>query len=174
MTKRSKPEAPLTAHAPAHDQEGSVAGIIDQIDGEAGDDGIEMMGMDAGAGNPPDAVPSRIPVPITAVIEQAEPIRIPSPESNPDRSKTPENPRLNRESNLEGLQSASGNGQFPLTRSTFTDRLIRRVGILWRNCATAADIPSRQPMPGQRGVRRCRAAQSRVEIAAVEGIARAA
>ena len=119
MKSRSKkPEAASTAHAPAHDQTESVVQIIDQIEGEAGDDEVGMMGEDAGAGNPPDAVPSRIPVPITAVIEQAEPIRIPSPESNPDRSKTPGNAGQKRESNLEDPRSTSGNGQFPLTRST--------------------------------------------------------
>jgi len=137
MKSRSKkPEAPLTAHAPSHDQGESVAGIMGQIDGEAGGDEVGMMGEDAGARNPPDAVPSRIPVPITAVIEQAEPIRIPSPESNPDRSKTPENPCLKRESNLEGLQSTSGNGQFPLTRSNFP--------IVW----IIPNAPWR-PMPGR-------------------------
>lgn len=55
MTKRSKPEAPLTAHAPSHDQGESVADIIGEIGGEAGDDGEEMMGMDAGSPQPAKA-----------------------------------------------------------------------------------------------------------------------
>ena len=52
MTKRSKPKAVSAAHACPDDQGESVAGIIDQIEGEAGDDGVEMMGMDAGSPKP--------------------------------------------------------------------------------------------------------------------------
>ena len=56
MKSRSKkPEAASTAHAPAHDQTESVVQIIDQIEGEAGDDGVEMMGMDAGSPKPAKA-----------------------------------------------------------------------------------------------------------------------
>jgi hypothetical protein len=49
MTKRPKPEAASAAHAPTHNQGESVAGIIGEIDGEAGDDGEEMMMLDAGS-----------------------------------------------------------------------------------------------------------------------------
>lgn len=52
MTKRSKPETASATHAPAHDQGESVVQIIDQIEGEAGDDGVEMMGVDAGSQQP--------------------------------------------------------------------------------------------------------------------------
>lgn len=56
MKSRSKkPEAASTAHAPAHDQTESVVQIIDQIEGEAGGDGVEMMGMDAGSRKPAKA-----------------------------------------------------------------------------------------------------------------------
>ena len=53
MTKRSKkPEAALVPNAPVHDQGESVAGIIEHIDGEAGDDEAEMTVLDAGSRKP--------------------------------------------------------------------------------------------------------------------------
>ncbi len=56
MASRSKqPKATSATHAPAHDQKESVAGIIDQIDGEASDDGEEMMVLDAGSPKPAKA-----------------------------------------------------------------------------------------------------------------------
>jgi len=58
MKSRSKkPKATSATHAPAHDQGESVVQIIDQIEGEAQGDGVEMMGMDAGSGKP--AKPTR-------------------------------------------------------------------------------------------------------------------
>ena len=54
-SRTKKPEAALAADAPVDDQGESVAGIIDQIEGEAGDDGVEMMGMDAGSPKPAKA-----------------------------------------------------------------------------------------------------------------------
>lgn len=56
MNKRSKkPKAASAAHAPAHDQGESVAGIITDIGGEAGADRAEMMGLDAGSQEPAEA-----------------------------------------------------------------------------------------------------------------------
>jgi hypothetical protein len=49
MKSRPKPEAASAAHAGPDDREESVGGIIDQIDGEAGDDGEDMMVLDAGS-----------------------------------------------------------------------------------------------------------------------------
>lgn len=56
MTKRSeKPKAASAAHASVDDQGKSVPDIITDIVGKAGDDGVEMMGMDAGSGKPAKA-----------------------------------------------------------------------------------------------------------------------
>ena len=56
MTKRSKrPKATSATHACPDDQGESVVQIIDQIEGEAGGDGVEMMGMDAGSRKPAKA-----------------------------------------------------------------------------------------------------------------------
>lgn len=52
MASRSKPEATSADHAPAHNHGESVADIIDQIDGDAGGDGEEMMVLDAGSSQP--------------------------------------------------------------------------------------------------------------------------
>ncbi|QJR01057.1 hypothetical protein HH800_01895 [Sphingobium yanoikuyae] len=53
MATRSKqPKATSATYAPAHDQGESVGGIIEHIDGEAGDDGGEMMVLDAGSPQP--------------------------------------------------------------------------------------------------------------------------
>jgi len=58
MASRSKqPKATSATHAPAHDQGESVAEIIAEIDGEAGDDGEEMMGVDAGLPQPSRTTP---------------------------------------------------------------------------------------------------------------------
>jgi len=52
MASRSKPKATSATHAAAHDQGESVAGIIEHIDSDAGDDGEEMMAEDAGSPQP--------------------------------------------------------------------------------------------------------------------------
>jgi hypothetical protein len=51
-SRSNKPKAASAAHAAAHDQEESVDGIIEHIDGEAGDDDEEMMMLDAGSPQP--------------------------------------------------------------------------------------------------------------------------
>jgi hypothetical protein len=52
----------LDPNAAGDDQGESVGEIMMEIDCAEGDDGTEMMGLDAGSENPMDAVPSPAPV----------------------------------------------------------------------------------------------------------------
>ena len=82
MASRSKqPKATSATHAPAHDQEGSVAGIITDIDGEAGDDGTGMMGRDAGSGKPAKAT-------------RQSPATRSSPQQTPENQRKPAKKRV--------------------------------------------------------------------------------
>lgn len=78
MASRSKqPKATSATHAPAHDQKESVAGIIDQIDGEASDDGEEMMVLDAGSPKPAKAT-RQTPATRSSLSQTAENLRKPA------------------------------------------------------------------------------------------------
>ena len=61
-TARSNHEPALDPNASADDQDDSVADIMPEIDGAAGDDTGEMIVVNAGPENSTDAVPSPAPV----------------------------------------------------------------------------------------------------------------
>ncbi|NBB42459.1 hypothetical protein, partial [Sphingobium yanoikuyae] len=55
MKSRPKPEAASATHASAHDEGESVTGIIADIVGDAGDDEVGMMVLDADSPQPAKA-----------------------------------------------------------------------------------------------------------------------